>query len=162
MSGKRGNKIVALGVGVVTLFLDQLSKFLASSLLIEGVRTSFLPPLLYLTYIENRGISFGLLQGKVSTLLILFLSLLALGFLFLLSRRENSLIEKVGSGLLAGGILGNVVDRIRIGGVIDFLDLRVWPIFNLADSAITIGIILLLCKEIQKLRNHRYTQMNAD
>jgi signal peptidase II len=141
-----------LATAVVVVILDQLSKatilaYLAGRAL--GNRetvTSFFN--LALTY--NRGISFGLLNGGAGFNALLF-SLAAAGIvavLFFWLSRVTSPFLAVAIGLIIGGAIGNVIDRIRLGAVVDFLDFHVgslhWPAFNLADSAICIGVAAML------------------
>ena len=142
--------MVVIWVGIIVLFFDQLTKYLVRLSLYQGQSVRFIPHFLYLTYIKNPGISFGLFKGKIPLLFYLALSLLAIGMLtFFLRKAKTNRAQRIATGLIAGGILGNLVDRARFRAVIDFLDFRVWPIFNLADSAITIGIIILLVWEIK-------------
>lgn len=131
-------------VVLVTLLLDQFSKYLITSNLLPGESIPVFPPVFYITYILNPGAAFGILAHQTS--LFIFLSLLVIVALFAWQRyccRERVLL-RMASGLVVGGALGNLIDRVRLGRVIDFLDFQVWPIFNLADSAIVIGALLLV------------------
>lgn len=88
--------------------------------------------------------AFGLLRGH--GLLVTLATLILLGGLALSAGKKGHLRDRkvqVGLGLILGGAAGNLVDRVRIGAVIDFLDFRIWPVFNLADSCITIGAVLM-------------------
>ena len=147
-------------VAFIVLFFDQLTKCIVRLSLDQGQSIVLIPHFLYLTYIKNSGISFGLLKEKIPFLFYLGLSLVAIGMLtvFLRKTKRNKTVT-LATGLISGGILGNLIDRVRFGAVIDFLDFRFWPIFNLADSAITIGIIILLIWEIKKSSNHELTRM---
>jgi signal peptidase II len=100
----------------------------------------------------NPGISFSLLRGAGPLVLSSIAILVSLGLIYWLTRIETKLTA-FGIGCVAGGALGNVIDRVRFGKVFDFLDFFIpvgggdvfhWPAFNLADSAITVGVILLL------------------
>ena len=98
----------------------------------------------HLTYVQNTGAAFGFLRGK--TLFFIVVAVLVLGFIIFLAprlSREKPLLGLV-FGLLLGGALGNLIDRIRFGYVIDFLDFRVWPVFNIADMAIVVGVCFLI------------------
>lgn len=101
-------------------------------------------PWLSLTHVHNRGIAFSLV-GRVPWLLP---SGIALTLLFMLFYNEARWTRGVGArlalALLAGGAIGNLIDRLRVGAVIDFIDLSVWPVFNLADVAVTLGAGLLV------------------
>jgi signal peptidase II len=141
-----------LATAGVVVILDQLSKaailaFFAGRALGEReIVTSFFN--LVLTY--NRGISFGLFGGGAG-LNVLFFSLVAAAIvavlIFWLTRVASPFLA-VAIGLIIGGAVGNVIDRVRLGAVVDFLDFHVgqlhWPAFNVADSAICIGVAALL------------------
>jgi signal peptidase II len=98
----------------------------------------------HITYVENRGIAFGLFpQG--SSLFIVISLIIILGIIFFERKKViKSLKERFCLGLILGGALGNLIDRLRFGFVIDFLDFRIWPVFNLADSGVCIGGILMV------------------
>jgi len=98
----------------------------------------------YLTHVHNTGTAFGMFQGNNHALFIL--ALMILGFLFYSARglyEEAGRWGEVGVALVLGGAIGNLIDRLQFGHVIDFLDFRVWPVFNVADSAITMGALSL-------------------
>lgn len=99
--------------------------------------------LVRLTYVENTGSAFGLFTGQ--TVFLIFASIFALAIVVFMFRHAgiSSLPLRISLGLMLGGGLSNLADRVRFGGVTDFLDLRVWPIFNLADSCVVVGIALL-------------------
>ena len=146
-------QFLLLAAGV--LVLDQLSKAVVSSALRLHEVRPIIYGLLNLTHIHNTGVAFGLLAGQASlmrTLFFLALSVLALAVVLWMVFRlpQGHKVELVALSLIFGGAVGNVVDRIRLGRVIDFIDVYYrayhWPAFNVADSAITIGVILLLCR----------------
>lgn len=123
--------------------MDQLTKTLAQNFLEPGASRPVLPSIFHLTLVENQGIAFGLFQGGEKILFLIIT--LSIGVLFLLGLFSNvPLRNQSALGLILGGALGNWIDRIRVGAVIDFLDFRIWPVFNLADTAITIGVGILL------------------
>ena len=128
--------IPALGVAAV----DQLSKFWIRQNLALG---QSLPPegVIRLTHIPNQGGAFGL---SASPWFLASITGVVLLSLLLFYRQISSLSLRASLGLIMGGGVGNLVDRLRQGYVTDFIDLRVWPVFNLADSAITIGSLLAL------------------
>jgi signal peptidase II len=141
-----------LATAVVVMILDQLSKaavlaFFAGRIFGDReIVTSFFN--LALTY--NRGISFGLFNGGTGLNALLF-SLAAAAIVAVLIywlTRVSSPFLAVAIGLIIGGAMGNVIDRIRLGAVVDFLDFHVgalhWPAFNLADGAICIGVAAML------------------
>ena len=135
------------------LVLDQVSKAAVSATLKMYEIRPIIHGLLNLTRVHNTGAAFGLLAGQPSILRTLFflgVSLLAMGVvLWMLFRLPpDQKVELVALSLIFGGALGNFIDRARLGEVIDFIDVYYrtyhWPAFNIADSAITIGVILLL------------------
>lgn len=127
---------------ITTLSLDQLSKFLASKNLLYNSPLAVIKGIFYLTLIHNRGAAFGILKNQLP--LFIFTSLLAIILIyFSLKNKKESKIYRVSLSLILAGALGNLIDRLFFGYVIDFLDFRIWPVFNLADSAITVGVILL-------------------
>ena len=131
-------------VGVVVL-IDQLSKFLALQYLSPHSPVLFVPQVLNLTLIRNSGVAFGLFSGYAPALFtVITISLI---FLFLIANRSHgkkahgtSIVDRWALSLILGGAIGNWIDRLRFGAVIDFIDFRIFPVFNLADTAITIGV----------------------
>ncbi|AGL02609.1 signal peptidase II [Desulfoscipio gibsoniae] len=129
---------------LVTLLLDQLSKYIVTSRLLVGESIPVLPPVFYLTYILNPGAAFGMLANRTDIFIavsLLVLVVVLAGYRYLPKER---IWMRLALGLVVGGALGNLIDRVRLGRVIDFLDFQVWPIFNLADTAIVIGGLLLI------------------
>ena len=99
----------------------------------------------YLTFVQNTGTAFGLFQGNNKALLILaFLILCALLYGARGLSERGGFWGALGVALVLGGAVGNLMDRIHYGQVIDFLDFRVWPVFNIADSAITVGTVSIM------------------
>jgi signal peptidase II len=129
-------------VALATLALDQLTKAHVRGGIAPGERIDFLPGV-DLVRVANRGIAFGLLDDAGSLVLVLaavaFASLLAV---FLAASDRRGLWLPI--GLLAGGAVGNLIDRIHEGAVTDFIDIGPWPAFNVADIAITLGVVILV------------------
>ena len=126
---------------VILLLIDRVTKRLALEFLTD--HTIILLPYLHLHYVENTGAAFGTLQGENAILIVVTLCIL--GYLLKNWKEFCSYgpLVKWGLVLILGGALGNLYDRITLGFVVDFIDLRVWPVFNAADSFITIGGMLL-------------------
>ncbi len=123
--------------------LDQGTKALATSLVDRGDRVEILP-FLHIENVRNEGVAFGL-GGDISAGLIGVTLIVLVGLLvFLAMRGGGGWGVWLPAALLLGGALGNLADRVRDGAVIDFIDLPLWPTFNLADVAITVGVLLLL------------------
>ena len=132
-------------IGALILSADQLSKFLFVASFTPGQSRPLLPPLVYLTYVQNTGAAFGLFKGQQ----LLFIGISVGVIVWIVSelrgqRRPPHPLVGWAYGLILGGAAGNLIDRLRFGYVIDFIDLRVWPVFNIGDSALTIGVTLLI------------------
>lgn len=126
--------------GLVVL-ADQGAKAAIEAHLVPNQHLEVFGPL-RLTLSHNQGVAFGLAGGAGTGLVLI--TVVALGFVaFLFSRDPTKPGMWVAVGLLTGGALGNLADRIRAGAVIDYIDLPHWPPFNLADTAITLGVLLL-------------------
>jgi signal peptidase II len=129
---------------LIILSLDQLTKFLVRKFLALNQSVPVLSGVFHITLVYNRGAAFGILKNQLP--LFIATSLFAISLIFLNFRRNKSKagsIYGVSLGLILAGALGNLIDRLWLGYVVDFLDFRVWPVFNIADSAITIGALLL-------------------
>jgi len=137
----------------LTLVADQLTKLLVSAAFSPGTSLPVLPPVLYLTYVRNTGAAFGLLRGHHAFFIVC--SLLVIGWIVWELRGKPSLdaSSRWGFALVLGGAAGNLIDRLRLGYVIDFIDLRLWPVFNVGDTAITVGVSLLMW---QAMAHHRH------
>lgn len=137
-------------LALAALVLDQVSKVWILGEMGHTPRVIPVTPFFNLVFTLNRGVSFGLFNQD-SSLGPWLLTLLALTVVVLLGRwlmQVESALLATGLGLIMGGALGNVVDRVRFGAVVDFLDVYVgawhWPAFNVADSAISVGVVLIL------------------
>jgi signal peptidase II len=141
----------AMSLVVLTLVIDQVSKQLLLNYLFKaGQIVSVIDGYFRLVVVWNRGVSFGLLGGD-RALPPWALSMVAVAVcigLFIWLRRTDRLLNGWGIGLVMGGAIGNVIDRARWGAVFDFADFHVgewhWPAFNIADSAIVVGVGLML------------------
>jgi signal peptidase II len=132
-------------VGLVVLAvvaIDQATKALVVDSLARGQHRS-LGFGIDLVHVRNKGIAFGLFDGGGAALTVLTLAALALLLTYFALHTSRPLLW-LATGLLLGGALGNLLDRAREGAVTDFIDLPLWPAFNVADLAITAGVITLL------------------
>jgi signal peptidase II len=129
---------LALALCGVMVAIDQGTKAAIESELVPAERVEVFPGI-HLTNVHNEGIAFGLAGGGGSLLIVLTLAALGL-ILVLFARNATRPGIWVPVGLLAGGAFGNLADRVRIDSVTDFIDLPVWPAFNLADVAIVLGV----------------------
>jgi signal peptidase II len=133
-----------IGIAGIVLFLDRLSKWWIVHTFRLG-ESRRLMAYFYLTYVQNTGTAFGFFQGNNKALLIL--AFVILGALLYGARglsERGGLWGALGVALVLGGAVGNVIDRCHYGQVIDFLDFRVWPVFNIADSAISVGAFSMM------------------
>ncbi|MBW2966552.1 signal peptidase II [Candidatus Woesearchaeota archaeon] len=136
-------------ISLSIIILDQLIKFIIIKKIPLNSSIKIIPKIFSLTHIHNYGAAFGLFQNA-SQLLIWF-SIIIIGvILYMYDKIPKEKIIQIFVALVLGGTLGNLIDRIRFGYVIDFLNFKIWPAFNLADSAITIGIIGLIIYLIKK------------
>jgi len=141
----------AYGLALVIIVLDQLTKawMLEGLSLREVGRVLIAPPILNFTYVENTGVSFGLFGGggTMRWVLSVFSLVVAGGLTWWALKAERRLLVAA-IGLVIGGAIGNAIDRIQYGYVVDFIDFSgtgLFPwVFNVADSAITVGVILLI------------------
>ena len=136
----------------VVLLTDQLTKFTVVNALSYGQSIPVISGIFHITLVRNSGIAFGLFRNYPWLLLALITA--SLGILFLLAgkvQRQDSLV-RYAFALILGGAIGNWVDRMRFGVVIDFLDFRFWPVFNIADSAITVGVGMYFISLLKKGR----------
>lgn len=134
-------------VWAIILFVvlsDQVSKFLVSQTLRLNESSAVIENFFHLTLVRNTGAAFGIFKNQTLFFIIIsFIAVIAI-LVFIKSARSSSPLRDVGFALMLGGAFGNLIDRFRFGYVIDFLDFRVWPVFNIADSAITIGTFLVI------------------
>ena len=130
-------------IAILILCVDQLTKFIIHKNLLLNQSFPVIKGIFHLTLIHNRGAAFGILKNQIP--LFVFTSILSVILIYFYLRKDKHKklsITTLSLSLILGGALGNLIDRIFLGYVVDFLDFRVWPVFNLADSAITMGAIL--------------------
>lgn len=139
---------LGLGLAAAVTALDQLVKWYVVSQLMQPPQVIELTGWLNLVMTWNHGISFGLFSGQAMPYILIGVALAVIGVLVVWLIRDQRTAAALWLGLVIGGAVGNVVDRIRLGAVADFIDVHAgvwhWPAFNVADSAITIGVTLIL------------------
>ena len=141
----RVGRFLACAVGI--LGLDQATKALAAGRLVLGDPVPVVGEFVRLTLVHNRGAAFGLFPG--SRVPFIIVSVLAIAVVLFLFARDayRSGLSRVLLGSILGGALGNLIDRARLGYVVDFVEVGVgnlrWPVFNVADSAVTLGVLIL-------------------
>lgn len=153
----RPGALFALAFGIVVF--DQATKQLVVSTLVEGESIPVIDGVLHWTFVRNPGAAFSLFTN-----LPWLFTILATGIAIIIAasaRKPRTAISAAALGLVLGGALGNLVDRVIRepavfrGHVIDFIDLRVWPTFNVADSAVVLGCVLLIIASIREERAAR-------
>ena len=139
-------------IGTIIVF-DRLTKIFFSKLLSLGESLPVIPNIIHMTLVHNTGIAFGLFKdhGIVFIIIPVIAVILLIFNLYYYRQNDAVLIPSyiIGFSLILAGAIGNLIDRIMFGYVIDFIDLRVWPVFNVADSAITIGAVIVAFKCFQ-------------
>ncbi len=131
-------------ITLILLSVDQFSKYIIRQKMSLAESIPIIKSVFHITYVENRGIAFGLFPQGSSLFIVISLIIILVIIFFERKKVIKSLKERFCLGLILGGALGNLIDRLRFGFVIDFLDFRIWPVFNLADSGVCIGGILMV------------------
>lgn len=127
---------VFLGVAFAVVVLDQITKFFIMSNPAAAV-------------VHNTGAAFGLFRG--SAMLFVWFALIVIGIiLYFYSKIPRKAAPQIFVAIILGGTIANLIDRIRLGFVIDFIDMKFWPAFNIADAAITVGVICLIIYLLKK------------
>ncbi|HSK39744.1 MAG TPA: signal peptidase II [Arenibaculum sp.] len=148
----RSRSLVRLGLATaaVWMVLDQVTKWLILDLVMQPPRVIEVTSFFNLVMAWNRGVSFSLFSHEAAVMpyLLSALALAIAGFLLTWLRRVDRPFPAVCLGLVIGGAIGNVIDRLRFGAVADFLDFHLWgyhyPAFNVADMGISVGVLLLV------------------
>jgi len=136
--------IIIFLTALIVVLIDQISKYLVRINFELNQSIPIINKIFHLTYITNSGAGFGILQQQ--KFLLIFISIIVIGFIFYYSNRvkEKEKLLQFLVGFVLGGTIGNLIDRVAYSYVIDFLDFRIWPIFNFADSFVTIGVLGLI------------------
>ena len=136
---------------LILLIIDQYSKFIVHGTLNVGDTIPIIDNFFNLTYVQNRGVAFGLFQGKID--IVSILAIVAIGlilFYFCKNFKKISFLERIAYTMIFAGAVGNMIDRLFRGFVVDMLDFRgIWSfIFNFADVWINIGVILIIIEHL--------------
>jgi len=135
-------------VAVLVIVLDQYTKYLVKTQFMPNESRILIPHALWLTYVQNQHGAFGLF-GSHPLVLAALACIVLISFFAWYRQERGGWGTHVAFALILGGAVGNIVDRIRLGYVVDFFDLRWFPVFNVADSCITIGVCLLLLRMLR-------------
>ncbi len=142
------NKFKILGIAVIGIVIDQLVKFLIETNITLRSSITVIKDFFYITYVRNTGGAWGILAGN-----ILFLILITIVFIYILikyisNEKKISLIQTISYGFIISGILGNLIDRLFRGYVVDMFHTYIFsydfPVFNIADSLIVVGVIFMI------------------
>jgi signal peptidase II len=141
-----GEKIILPAVALLILVADQVSKYLVLSSLNLGQSwnpVASLTSWVSITHVANTGAAFGLFPDLSSLFVVIAVVVVAAIIFYYRHLPAGQWWIKVSLGLQLGGALGNLMDRLRLGYVVDFIDFKIWPVFNVADSSIVIGVAIL-------------------
>jgi len=137
-------------ISALIVLLDQITKVIAQKFLPQANSLPVIPDIFHLTLVQNPGVAFGLFSKLGNGLVLLVVLCLIAIIVYLEKMRHLHWRERLPLALILGGAAGNLIDRVRLGHVVDFLDFRIWPVFNLADSFITAGVLLFLIAAFRK------------
>lgn len=152
ISGSRGRRFMPLSAGLsmaavigTVYILDKISKYMVTIKLVEGESLPVVKGIFHLTLVHNTGGAFGMMKGfpyifVAAAFIFTIFSALYVSFRWF----SMAFRDKAAVCFIVGGTLGNLSDRLRLGYVVDFFDFRVWPVFNIADSCITVGAAILI------------------
>jgi signal peptidase II len=141
-------------VAFAALLADQITKHVVASQLAVGEEVDVVGPF-SIHHVHNSGIAFGLFAGATSMVIVLTAVAVVWMLVFFARAGARHPVLPVALGLLIGGSVSNLADRVRLGHVTDFLDLRFWPAFNLADMCIVVGVVLLVSTMLAGERSPR-------
>ena len=138
-------------IGIIIICIDQLTKNLVQ---VFDADVNIINNFLRIKYVQNTGAAFSLFQGHTTILILVSILLLVLVYNLMFSYKETKL-NNISFGLIIGGILGNLIDRIFFQCVRDFIDINIFnfPIFNIAEMAIVFGVIILLISSFMEEKN---------
>lgn len=150
---------VSLIVAIAILVIDQLTKRIIAMTMNTGDSYEVIPNFLNITSHRNNGAAWGILSGKMGFFYIITLIILVVLVLFYIKEAKHNLFMQVAISLLFAGALGNFIDRLLNGEVVDFIDTNIFgyafPIFNVADSSLTIGVVLVIIALIKDATSNR-------
>ena len=138
---------------VAVIAIDQWTKWIVASHFLPGESRIFIPHVVWWTYVQNVHGAFGLFGDSPVLLIGLAIVVLALFYWAFRDLATRSMVVRIAFGAIVGGAVGNIVDRVRLHYVVDFIDFRWWPVFNAADSFITLGVIALIITSLARERD---------
>ena len=156
---KRSKLVLTMCIVILIILIDQITKIIIDGNLIMYQSIEVIPDFFSITHIRNTGIAFGFLAQSSHLFRSVFLTLVPLFAIFLIifllyKAEKDDIFLILGLSMIMGGAFGNLIDRVRLGAVIDFLDFYLgsyhWPAFNMADSAITLGALILFATIVKE------------
>lgn len=157
------NKYIWVGaIASAVIILDQITKYLVMKYIPRHSFIRIIPGFFDLTYVRNPGAAFGILSGDHGiwrNIFFVAVTVIALTVIIVLIRKTHERLLVAAFSLIAGGAVGNLIDRVRFGEVVDFIEWYIrtyhWPTFNVADSAISVGVVLLVVDMFLKKPENR-------
>ena len=143
-------RVLLFSTAFLAYIADRFAKLLAIKTMYPGQSTGLVPGIFHITLVLNKGAAFGILKDQAVLFIPLSAFIVTLIILYAWNGKILSASIAVSLGLILGGALGNLVDRASYGYVIDYFDFRIWPVFNIADSAITVGTAMLALNLVVK------------
>lgn len=131
-------------MAMVVLAADRVTKLLITELFSLGESVPVVGNVLHWTFVMNRGAAFGMLEGSRWLFIVIAVMVLCAGFYFREDILRQDWLTQVGVACFGAGAMGNLIDRTLFGGVIDFIDFRIWPVFNVADIAVCFGVACII------------------
>ena len=142
------NKLKIIINSIILLIIDIVIKLIISNKLIFNQSIKVINNFFYITYVKNTGVAWSILSGKINLIIVITLIIIAILIIYIFNKKSYSVLEIISYSMILSGSIGNLIDRIIYGYVIDYLDFNIlgynYPIFNFADMCIVIGIILIL------------------
>jgi len=135
---------------VAALVLDQVTKHAVAASFEPGESRIAIPHVLWWTFVQNHRGAFGLFGSQAWLLVAMAVGVLAIFWFAFRDAAAQSVLVRVAFGGIVGGAVGNIIDRFHYGYVVDFVDLHWWPVFNVADSCITVGVALLVLSSLRR------------
>jgi len=154
------SRFLLYAVGLLILAADQLTKLAAARLLPSGESRSLLGTYLSLTVQRNTGAAFGMFPAATTALIALAAVIIIFIAVWGSQMAQSNRLLAAGLGMVLGGAAGNLIDRLRLGCVVDFIDLHFWPVFNVADIGITCGAILVVIALFLRERANQHDNPN--
>ena len=141
-------------ISIICILIDFLSKVFISSKLSLGASKTIIKDFFELTLVHNQGAAWGLFNGKVPLLLIISI-IFVIFFVYMIEKNKIDKYEEISYGLILGGVIGNLIDRLFRGYVIDFFNFYIfgydYPVFNIADTFIVVGVLIIIVFSIKEL-----------